>query len=144
MRLAAVLLAASLSAAGCSGDPHEEYCAAVADRQAALSETVAGGGPDALLAAYPTFEALAEDAPDDIRDEWTILLDRLGALRDALDAAGVDPATYDAEEPPPGVDPAGLDRIEKAARDLGSEQTQRALADLGQQALDVCGTPLVL
>jgi len=39
---------------------------------------------------------------------------------------------------------ADRERIAQAARDLGSDETQRALADVEQQALDVCQTPLVV
>jgi hypothetical protein len=143
MRRCLGLLSLVFLLSACATD-RERYCEAVEERQAELSEQVAAGAPADLIAALPTFESLADDAPDDIQDEWTILVDRVGALRDALDAAGVDPATYDAEDPPADLEPADRDRIEAAARDLGSEQTQQALADLEQQALDVCGTPLVV
>ena len=137
------LLTLGALATGCADD-QERYCGAVEEHQAELSEQVAGGGPAALLAGLPTFEELAEEAPADIRDEWALLVDRVGALRDALDDAGVDAATYDVARPPAGLADADRARIEQAARDLGSDETQGALADLEQQALDVCRTPLVI
>jgi hypothetical protein len=97
-----------------------------------------------LVGALPTLRELAEEAPADIVDEWSLVIDRIDALSDALEAAGVDPAAYDPEQPPPGLADAERARIEQTARDLGSEPTQRALADLEQQALDVCQTPLVV
>ena len=35
------------------------------------------GGPDALLEALPIFRDLADEAPDDIRDEWQTVIDAL-------------------------------------------------------------------
>ena len=145
--LAAVVVVLLPLGAGCSDDPadaREDYCQAVEERQAELSEQVGGGGPTDLIGGVSILQSLADEAPEDIRDEWAIVIDRVSALRDALDEAGVDPAAYDAEQPPADLDAEDRDRIEKAARDLGSEETQRALADLVQQALDVCGTPLVV
>ena len=93
---------------------------------------------------WPRSASSPDEAPTDIEDEWSLVIDRIEALGDALAAAGVDPATYDAEQPPTGLDDAEKTAITDAARDLGAQETQRALADLEQQALDVCQTPLVL
>ena len=142
-RLLAVLLVAPLLA-GCGGDPQEEYCAAVRDHQAELSDIVSGGGPDALLEALDVLRALQDQAPRDIADEWQHVVARLEALQEALDAAGVEPAAYDRDQPPEGLSDEQVDRIDAAARELGSGTTLRALQDLEQQARDVCKTPLTL
>ena len=142
-RLLAVLLVAPLLA-GCGGDPQEEYCAAVRDHQAELSDIVSGGGPDALLEALDVLRALQDQAPRDIADEWQHVVARLEALQEALDEAGVEPATYDRDQPPEGLSDEQVDRIDAAARELGSGTTLRALQDLEQQARDVCKTPLTL
>jgi len=142
MRAAHALLLGLLMT-GCADD-RERYCGAVEEHQQELSEQVAGGEPADLISGLAVLQSLADEAPEDIQDEWAILIERVTALRDALDEAGVDPAAYDAEQPPADLGASDRERIEQAARDLGSEQTQRALADLEQQALDVCGTPLVV
>jgi hypothetical protein len=128
---------------GCA-DQGEQYCEAVEEHQAELSEVLGAGDRNALLEALGPFRELAEEAPPDIRDEWTLVVDRIEALLYALDAAGVDPTSYDAEAPPADLPKADRRAITSAARDLGAAETQRALADLEQQALDVCGTPLVV
>ena len=138
--LLTVLLTA-LVATGCA-DEREQYCEAVADRQQELGEVLGGGGPDALLRALPIFRDLAEDAPDDIRDEWRTVITALEALQEALEAAGVDPATYDREAPPEGLTAEQRDAIDAAARELASDRTVVALNGVDQQAKDVCGTPL--
>ena len=87
----------------CSDSPEDvraDYCEEVADRQVELSELMAEEGPDTLLRAVPVLRELADEAPRDIQDEWDRLLDALDGLDEALDAAGVDASTYDAERPP--------------------------------------------
>ena len=139
--LAALLAAAVLS--GC-GDPKEQYCGAVEEHQQELGEVLGEGGPDALLDALPVFRELAGEAPDDISDEWDILIEALEGLADALEAAGVDPATYDRDDPPEGLGDEEREAIDAAARRLTSERTATALAGVEQQAKDVCGTPLFI
>jgi hypothetical protein len=140
--LALVLLAGLL--AGCGGDSKDEYCNAVKAHQTELSDIVSTGKPDALIDALDIFHDLQDKAPGDITDEWQQLVGRIEALRDALDDAGVDPATYDRASPPEGLTAEQKARIDAAATELGSGTTLRALQDLGQQARDVCQTPLTL
>ena len=59
--------------------------------------------PDGAAEALPIFRDLADEAPDDIRDEWRTVIGALEGLEDALDDAGVDPATYDRDDPPAGL-----------------------------------------
>jgi hypothetical protein len=140
--LAGLLLAGLLT--GCGGDPQDDYCDAVKEHQTELSDIVSTGKPDALINALDIFHDLQDRAPGDITDEWQQLVGRIEALRDALDDAGVDPATYDRENPPEGLTAEQKARIDAAAKELGSGTTLRALQDLGQEARDVCQTPLTL
>ncbi len=137
-------LALTLPLAGACTDGSSDYCDAVADRQKELSEVLAQGGPTALLEALPIFEDLAAEAPVDIRDEWDTVIDALEGLKDALEDAGVDPKTYDAENPPSGLSTDERDRIAAAARDVADPKTVAALSGVDQQARDVCKTPLSL
>jgi len=141
IRVAVLLLTATLLVGGCA-DQKEKYCDAVKDHQQELGRLRGDGGPGALLQALPIFRDLADDAPDDIRDDWRTVIAALDGLDEALDAAGVDAATYDRDDPPDGVSPADQDKIDAAARELTSNQTVQALNSVQQQALDVCGTPL--
>jgi hypothetical protein len=142
-RLLATLLVLPMLA-GCGGEPADDYCDAVQDHQQELSDLVGSGEPDALIRALDVFRELRDDAPDDITDEWQQLIGRIEALQGALDDAGVDPATYDRDDPPAGVTEDQRTAIDAAAEQLGSGTTLRALQDLDQQARDVCGTPLTL
>lgn len=138
-----VMLLLALLAGGCK-DQQEKYCDAVKDHQQKLSEVLGDGSPDALLEALPIFRDLADDAPDDVRDDWKTVVDALEGLQDALRHADVDPATYDRDHPPAGLSQADKDAIDEAATELGSEASNTAFNAVEQEAKDVCGTPLEL
>lgn len=140
--LPALALALSAGVTGCTQDPEEAYCEVVAEEQGTLA--AAAGEPGGLLEAYDSLERLREAAPRDVRDEWAEVLLRVGDLREALDEAGVDYATYDPTEPAEGVDDAQQRAIEDAAVALVEPTTLRAVQAVEQQALDVCQTPLGL
>jgi hypothetical protein len=143
VRLLAVGLLLPLLVA-CGGSEQDAYCATVQDRQQELSDIVGSGEPDALLQALGVFEELQDDAPGDISDEWQQVVGRIEGLNDALEDAGVDPATYDRDDPPADLSDEARAAIDAAAEQLGSGTTLRALQDLDQHARDVCQTPLTL
>lgn len=125
-------------------DPQAAYCEAVEAERADLSEALAGGESTGLIAALPHFEALAAEAPRDLEDEWEIVVEVVTDLRDALDEAGVDPASYDPKKPPADLDPDDRDAIAAAADALASRRTTEAFAGVQQHSRDVCRTPLTL
>lgn len=135
-------LLAGLALGGCSGDPQERYCERVEEHQAELTEVAASEDPRAVFDALDAYDDLAEQAPRDIADDWSAVVEPLRALEEALAAHDLDPSDYDAESPPSGLDEEARSEIEAAARQVGSEQTVRAMAAVEQHALDVCGTPL--
>lgn len=141
IRAAAALLTATLLMTGCA-DQKEKYCDTVKDHQQELGEILGAGSPDALLKALPIFRDLADEAPEDLRDEWKTVIDAVAGLQEALEDAGVDPATYDRDHPPEGLSQADQEAIDAAARQLASDETVTALSGVDQQAKDVCGTPL--
>ena len=123
----------------------EDYCDEVLAQQTRIGEALeAGGDTTGLIAALPSFEALAAKAPDDISDDWDIVLERIHDLVDALDEAGVDPDSYDRKHPPAGLDKDQKDAIDAAAVALVSTTTGQAMSSVQQQARDVCKTPLLL
>ena len=104
----------------------------------------ASGSPAALLEALPIFRDLADSAPEDIRDDWGAFLDPLEKLDDALRAADVDPAAYDAKHLPPDLTDDQRDGIEAAGAALADPVVVQAFDSVQQQAKDVCHTPLSL
>lgn len=142
LRLAGLCEAALLLTLLTSCGHGQSYCAAVKDHQAELGSIVQAGRRTALLQALPIFEDLQSKAPDDVADDWQLLVTRIHALRTALREAGVDPATYDAKHPPAGLSTADRSAIRRAAAQLAAADTQQAFATVQQEVLDVCHTPL--
>lgn len=123
-------------------DPFADYCAEVQQQQKPITEATALGAPQALLVALPSFEALSAEAPDDLVDDWAVVVDRISALQAALDAAGIDAATYDPDHPPADLTDADQARLTAAASGLLTVSMKNALDSVEQQALDVCKTAL--
>ncbi|MFT4263102.1 MAG: hypothetical protein QM572_06960 [Nocardioides sp.] len=121
--LALLALLATSTLAGCGGT--SAYCGEVEDRQKHLSEVVASGEKNALIDALPDFRALRDKAPDDIRDEWTTVIDAVERLRRAV-------ASKDE------------DATAAAATALQSDAVSDALVGVQQEVRDVCHTPLTL
>lgn len=135
------LLVASLLS-GCGGG--KSYCDAVHDHQSDLGSIAHGDSRTALLQALPIFEDLQGKAPDDVADDWQLLVTRVRALDTALTNADVDPATYDPSHPPAALSPEDRGLIRRAAAQLAASDTQQALATVQQEVLDVCHAPLDL
>ena len=83
---AAFLLGLACGAAGCSSDPQADYCAAVEEHQADLSDVAASDDAGAVFDALDDYEELAEQAPRDIADDWSVVVGPLRTLEEALDA----------------------------------------------------------
>ena len=152
---AAVVLAATLGLAGCGGsnddDPYaipdrfQDYCDEVKAQQATIGDALAtGGDATGLIKALPAFRSLAAKAPDDLAHDWDLIVERIQDLVDAIDAAGLDPATYDRKHPPKDLAKDDRDAIDAAAVALVSTATGQAMTSVQQQARDVCKTPLYL
>jgi len=139
---AAALLVLVPLLAGCGGG--QSYCQAVEDHQSDLGSIVQGGDRTALIQALPVFDDLAGKAPADASADWRLLVARITALQTALDHAGVDPASYDPSHPPAGLSAEDRGLIRTAAAQLAAADTRQALANVQQEVLDVCHTPLEL
>lgn len=126
-------------------DRFQAYCKEVEVHQAQIGEALnSGGDATGLIKALPSFEALAAKAPDDIADDWDVVIEGINDLVDALDSAGVDPETYDRRNPPTGLDQKEKDAIDAAAVALVSATAGQAMSSVQQHARDVCKTPLLL
>jgi hypothetical protein len=139
-----VLLAPLAVACGGDDDPAGAYCDEVNAKQQDLTEILETDAPDVLIRALDIFRALRDKAPSDVSDEWQQVIRSIEALEAALDAAGVDAATYDRKHPPKDLTQAEKARIDAAARELGSKATSDAFEGIKQEVKDVCHTALYL
>ena len=136
-------LAAAPLLAGCA-TPQERYCETVREHQRELGEVRAEPGAPALLDALPIFRDLAEDAPDDIRDEWRTVIEAVERFERAVEEAGIDPADYSRDDVPDGLDADRRRALEEASVGLVQPETRLAMGGVEQHSLDVCKTPLSL
>lgn len=140
---AALVLAGGLLAgvAAC-GNTYSSYCNAVTAQQQELGQALSAGPSQGFIEALPILQGLQGKAPSDIRGDWNQVVGAVQGLRGALQAAGVDPATYNTSHPPTGVTAAQRARIAAAATALGSQATISSWNAVQQQVRDVCHTQL--
>lgn len=143
--LLATALLLALVVTGCDkseDDLRADYCTQVRADADQITRAVDEKGGAAFVVVLPTFEDLADKAPGDVRDEWQVFLNALRGLRDALDAAGVEPDEVLGKLPAelPAEDRR---RIKGAASVLAGQDVRLATQAIEQHALDVCHTPLL-
>ena len=141
-----IALVAVLAFAGssCGGDPEARYCQALgADQEmfAAMQEDTSGV---ALLQHRAALHRLADQAPDDLTDEWQTFLGAVDAFAQTLDEVGVKPGDFVDGQPPAGLDAAKRTRIANAASELAAADVVTAANGIEQQARDVCKLQLGL
>jgi len=127
-------------ASGGSGD----YCA---DLKAAKKEVDAlkGGDFSDLQKTTDAMKKLAGEAPDEIKDDWTTLLDGFEKLVAALKKAGLsdaDMSTLQSGQVPDGVDTAALTSLMAEINSLDTPAFEKAGEDINKHAKDKCGIDL--
>ena len=121
--LAGALLVTALGVTGCASE-QEQWCGHVTEAAPTLGKAVdEGGAKKGLLTALPVLQELADEAPDDVRGEWTTLVDAVEDLEKAVDS--------DDEK-----------ATRQAALRLASPDVQDAADTVEQEARDVCHTGL--
>ena len=141
---AALLAVIAFAGSSCGGDPEARYCSALqADQEmfAAMQEDTSGV---ALLTHRPALHRLADQAPDDLSDEWQTFLGAVDAFAQTLDEVGVKPGDFVDGQPPAGLDEAKRTRIANAAGELSAKDVVAAANGIEQQARDVCKLQLGL
>lgn len=138
-----VVLLAGPTLTAC-GSQEDRYCQAVEEHQKELTDIASRSGAPALFEARDVYEQLAAEAPDDIRDEWDTVIEAIDGLEATVESLGIDPATYDAQEPPADLSRQQRERLRAAAERLVAPGTAAAMEAVQQQARDVCQAPLSL
>lgn len=143
-----VLLATTLAA--CSGSDDDArggggtYCKDIAAAKP-IFENLATGDLAQLEKGFETFHRLADEAPDDLKEEWKTLDEAAttieGALKEAglkfSDLAGVQKGTI-----PEGVDVSKLTSFAADLQKLNNPDFAAARAEIAKQAKDTCDVEL--
>jgi hypothetical protein len=126
--------------AGSSGD----YCSDLKDAKKEV-DALKGGDFSDLEKTTDAMNKLADEAPDEIQDDWEILVDGVQKLVDALKKAGLDDAdmaTLQSGQIPDGVDMAALQGLMTEIKALDTEEFQTASENINKHAKDECGVDL--
>jgi hypothetical protein len=137
-------MAASLLA-GCGDDGGgggggDSYCDALKSTQKEFESF-----EDSDFSSFDEFtdrvDEFADDAPDEVKDDWKILADALKEFVGALEDAGLTPEDLEgmqSGEVPEGVDMEALTEAMTQAQALGSEAVQKATENIEKHAKEEC------
>jgi hypothetical protein len=148
VRVVVVIIGALLvvTLTGCASDT-EKYCGALKDDKAPLQRLSAhagDGSSDVIDGSLTIFNNLRSLAPQDVSDEWATFVFAWRGLKDALDAAGVDPADYRPDTKPAGITKTQFADVKGAAEELRSPRVLDAARGIEQHAQDICKVDLGL
>jgi hypothetical protein len=127
-------------AGGSSGD----YCNDLKDAKKEV-DALKGGDFSDLQKTTDAMHKLADEAPDEIEDDWDILVKGVDKLVDALHKAGLDDAdmaTLQSGQIPDGVDTAALTGLLSEIKALDTEEFSNAGDSINKHAKDECGVDL--
>jgi hypothetical protein len=127
-----------------AGDSSGDYCS---DLKAAVKEVDAlkDGDFSDLEKTTDAMHGLADEAPDEIKDAWKILVTGFDKLVDALKDAGLDDddmATLQSGQIPDGVDMAALQGLMDEIKSLSTKEFEEAGDTVNKHAKDECGVDL--
>lgn len=145
-RLAAVVVASVLifGVSSCGGDDGDDpsvssefrtYCAVAKKNQGIFADDGTGVG---LIANIDKLKQIADQAPDDLKDEWQVFLGALEGLRSAIDSTGLKPSDFVDGKPPAATSATDRQTIAFAADRLGQTDVVEAADGIEQHAKDVC------
>jgi phage-related minor tail protein len=141
----AALVAATLAGCGGSDDgPDSEYCK---DLKSASTQfdSLSSNDVSKLDEAFKTFHTLADEAPDEVKDDWTTLDKGIVQVEKALDEAGLkfsDFAEMQEGKMPEGVDVSKLQGLATEFQKLDSAEFEKASKAIEKHAKDVCKVDL--
>jgi hypothetical protein len=139
-----VLVGTSLASCSGSDDGGGSYCADIAAAKPVFT-SLSDGDLTQLEKGFTTFHELADEAPDDIEDEWTTLDSAATKVEAALKEAGLTfsdlPKIQDGKIPE-GVVPSKLAGFVAELQELNNSDFADARAAIGKQAKDSCDVDL--
>jgi hypothetical protein len=138
--IASAVLIAVLSGCGGGDGADSDYCkdlSAAAPKFAALRTNDTAQLQDVFQASHK----LAEEAPDDVKEDWAVLDDGMTDIETALKDAGIkfsDFAELQQGKIPEGVNVEKLQGLPAKFQKLDSPAFDKASKAIGQHAKDVC------
>ena len=126
------------------GNQEKSYCSALASDQKVFAEMADDTSGVGLLRHRATLHSLADQAPDDLTDEWQTFLGALDAFAGTLRDAGVEAGDFVDGQPPAGLTDEQRTSIANAASELSSPDVVEAADGIEQHAKDVCKLQLGL
>lgn len=134
----------ALTGTSCGSDPEKAYCQALQGDQEMFAAMQDDSSGLALLEHRAALHRLADQAPDDLTDEWQTFLGAIDAFAQTLDEVGVKPEDFVDGRPPATLDQADRTRVANAAGELAADDVVLAANGIEQQARDVCKLQLGL
>jgi hypothetical protein len=135
---AAVLGAGLLS--GCSGGGDTEaYCDGLKDAESAFSGNM---DASAIEEISDTIGDLADDAPEEVSDDWETLDNAYGDFEDALEDAGLSTADLEDPEKLQGLEEEDMQKIQEATEAMGTDDVSEATDNIEKHAKDECDVDL--
>ena len=135
---ACLAVALLLPVAGCGENSIDDYCAALKSDQKQIAEMLESTSATALLTHLPMLRDLADQAPEDLADEWQTFVGAVDGLQDALDEADVKASDFEDGKPPAGLSAEDRQAITAAADQMATADVSAAASGIDQQARDVC------
>src|SRR5262245_43973552 len=156
MRIKAAIGAATLTLAasvlaGCGSNGSDasssgDYCSELkADKTYFASLSGSDADLSKLDELFQRMHTLADDAPDEVADDWKTLDDALTTIENALKEAGLKPsdlASLQNGQPPSGVDLSKLQALSGKLQALSSSDVSEAANRIAQNAKDNCDVDL--
>ena len=121
-----------------------DYCD---DLKAAKKEldSIQGGDFGSLEKTTDAMHDLADEAPDELKDDWETLVEGVDKIVKALKDAGLtdeDMANLQSGQIPDGVDMAALQDLMTEIQALDTEEFSKASEAINKHAKDECGVDL--
>jgi len=128
------------------GSASGDYCQELKSDKAYFAD-LSGSNADLsqLDEVFQRMHTLADDAPDEVADDWKTLDGALTTIETALKEAGLKPSDLAAIQNgqlPPGVDAAKLQALAPKLEALSSSDVDGAASRIASNAKDKCGVDL--
>ncbi len=144
----AVLLASTLAACGGgdggSGGEDSDYCKDIKKAAKTFDSTTTADATQ-IDKAFAQIHTLADEAPDDIKNDWKKLDDLITDVEKAFADAGLklsDLSKIQQGETPEGVDTSKLVGLAQEFQKLGSAEYTKAATNIDKHAKKVCKVTL--